>query len=148
MPFFPIHHFLFSCYVTTALTVAFPTLCLFHQKGGCVAGATFVPENIWPAEYSFLFIDFIFLKIYNLVRDPGSECRQCSPPTSGYVNKTCKRSVYYVASIKRCDFSYVCVRFYAFYLSFLYHANSFVMIPFMDNFYSLQIGSRRSRKQG
>jgi glucose/arabinose dehydrogenase len=63
-----------------------------YENGGCVAGSAFVPEGVhWPEEYKYLFMDFIFLKIYNLVEDPDAECREsCSPPTSRYINTTCK----------------------------------------------------------
>lgn len=63
-----------------------------YENGGCVAGSAFVPEGVnWPEEYKHLFMDFILLKIYNLVEDPDAECREsCSPPTSRYINTTCK----------------------------------------------------------
>lgn len=63
------------------------------DEGGCVAGAAFVPTSLWPSEYRYLFIDFIFLKIYNLIEDPDGECRQCSPPVSAYRNETFYESV-------------------------------------------------------
>lgn len=63
------------------------------ENGGCVAGSTFVPENVWPDEFKFLFIDFIFLKIYNLVEDSSAECLTCYPPTSGYRNETFYESI-------------------------------------------------------
>jgi glucose/arabinose dehydrogenase len=64
-----------------------------YENGGCVAGSAFVPEGTnWPEEYNYLFIDFILLKIYNLVEDPDAECREsCSPPTSRFINTTCKQ---------------------------------------------------------
>jgi hypothetical protein len=63
------------------------------ENGGCVSGSTFVPQSTWPAEYKYLFIDFIFLKIYNLVEDASLECLDCSPPTSGYRNETFYESI-------------------------------------------------------
>jgi hypothetical protein len=63
----------------------FPALLFYLYS---VAGSAFVPEYLWPEKYKFLFIDFIFLKIYNLIEDPDNECRSCSPPTSGYKNET------------------------------------------------------------
>ncbi len=63
------------------------------REGGAVAGSVFVPPNLWPPEYKFLFIDFIFLEIYNLIEDPGKECRKCTPPVSGYRNETFYKSI-------------------------------------------------------
>ena len=65
------------------------------QEGGCVGGSTFVPEGIWPSKYQFLFIDFIFLEIYNLIEEPERECRtSCWPPMSRYRNETFFESVH------------------------------------------------------
>ncbi|KAL3919376.1 MAG: hypothetical protein SGILL_003784 [Bacillariaceae sp.] len=58
------------------------------ETGGCVAGTAFVPDGIFPPEYSLLMIDFVFLKIYNLIEDSSAECLDCSPPISGYRNET------------------------------------------------------------
>jgi PKD repeat protein len=59
------------------------------EEGGCVTGSAFVPTGIgWPAKYKFIFIDFIFNKIYNLVENTANECRNCTPPVSGYINET------------------------------------------------------------
>jgi len=63
------------------------------KEGGCVAGSAYVPPDLWPPKYKFLFIDFIFLEIYNLIEDPELECRSCTPPTSGYRNETFYRSI-------------------------------------------------------
>ena len=59
------------------------------EEGGCVVGSAFVPaESGWPDKYQFLFIDFIFETIYNLIEAPDQECRDCNPPISGYINET------------------------------------------------------------
>lgn len=63
------------------------------ENGGCVSGSVLVPEFVWPEKYKFLFIDFIFLKIYNLVEDGSAECLSCTPPTSGYRNETFYESI-------------------------------------------------------
>jgi PKD repeat protein len=64
------------------------------SNGGCVGGAAYVPASLWPEEYEFLFIDFIMLKIYNLIEDSEGECRdECSPPTSGFQNETFYESI-------------------------------------------------------
>lgn len=63
-------------------------------RGGCIAGNVFVPEDIgWPEQYKFLFIDFVFYAIFNLIEDPDQECRTCTPPVSGYRNETFHISV-------------------------------------------------------
>ena len=59
------------------------------QEGGCVSGAVIVPNDLrWPKEYKFLFADFIFFEIYNLIEDPDAYCRACMPPMPGYRNET------------------------------------------------------------
>jgi PKD repeat protein len=63
------------------------------EEGGCITGAVFVPEGIWPSEYQFLLIDYIFLEIYNLIERPDLACRTCSPPVPGYKNETFYTSV-------------------------------------------------------
>ncbi len=62
-----------------------------HQKdreGGCIAGGAFVPEGIWPAEYKYVYADFIFHSIFNLVEDAEYECSTCVPPIPKYRNET------------------------------------------------------------
>ena len=62
-----------------------------HRKlteGGAVTGSVFVPAGLWPSDYEFLFVDFIFGEIYNLVKDASRECRDCVPPIPGYRNET------------------------------------------------------------
>jgi hypothetical protein len=45
------------------------------EDGGCVAGAAFVPEGLWPETYKYLFIDFVFLKVFNLqLNMPERQC--------------------------------------------------------------------------
>jgi hypothetical protein len=57
-------------------------------EGGAYTGSAFVPSGIWPSEYKYMFIDFVFHKIYNLVEDPDREKRNISPPIPGYRNET------------------------------------------------------------
>ena len=62
-----------------------------HTKetdGGAVTGSVFVPPGIWPEEYQFMFVDYIFGNIYNLIEDASRECRECVPPVPGYRNET------------------------------------------------------------
>ncbi len=56
------------------------------KEGGCVTGSVFVPDGLWPSEYSYLFVDFIFGEMYNMVKADDVECRSCVPPVSGYRN--------------------------------------------------------------
>ena len=59
------------------------------REGGCVAGSVVVPNDSgWPSEYKFLFADFIFFEIYNLMEDPDAYCRACVPPLPAYRNET------------------------------------------------------------
>ena len=58
------------------------------KEGGCVTGAAFVPDGLWPEQYKYLFIDFIYGNIYNLIADPDNECRDCNPPIPAYRNET------------------------------------------------------------
>lgn len=67
-----------------------------HQKdreGGCIAGGAFVPEGIWPAEYKYVYADFIFHSIYNLLEDTDNECSLCVPPIPKYRNETFYTSI-------------------------------------------------------
>ena len=57
-------------------------------EGGCATASVYVPEGIWPERYKFLFIDFVFGEIYNLVEDPDGGCRDCLPPVPAYLNET------------------------------------------------------------
>eukprot|EP00536_Pseudo-nitzschia_multiseries_P014847 jgi/Psemu1/327687/estExt_fgenesh1_pg.C_7760001 len=65
------------------------------KKDGCVAGSTFVPEGIWPEEYKFLFIDFVWYNIYTLIEDEENACRSCLPPTPKYRNETFYHSIWF-----------------------------------------------------
>lgn len=58
------------------------------RGGGAITRSAFVPEGLWPSDYKFLFIDFVFLEIYNLIRDNSKERRGCIPPTPGFRNET------------------------------------------------------------
>lgn len=66
------------------------------EEGGAVTGSVFVPDGLWPSQYKFLFIDFIFGRIYNLIRDEDRECRSCKPPVPGYRNETFHKLDYMV----------------------------------------------------
>jgi PKD repeat protein len=57
-------------------------------EGGCVTGAAFVPDGLWPEQYKYLFIDFIYGNIYNLIEDQDRACRDCIPPIPAYHNET------------------------------------------------------------
>jgi glucose/arabinose dehydrogenase len=61
-------------------------------QGGCITGGAFVPEGVWPRQYKYLFIDFNFLEVYNLMPRPKLECRTCSPPIPGFKNTTFYKS--------------------------------------------------------
>ena len=58
------------------------------DRSGCVSGAAFVPEGLWPEKYTFLFADFVFYELYSLTEAPDHECRTCSPPISRFKNET------------------------------------------------------------
>jgi PKD repeat protein len=62
--------------------------------GGCVGGQAFVPAGVWPEEFKFLFLDFIFLKLYTLQTDVQSRaCDDCNPPKPPTRNETFYRSI-------------------------------------------------------
>jgi PKD repeat protein len=64
-----------------------------RDDGGCVAGSVFVPEGLWPSQFKFLFIDFVFLKVYNLELDKTERaCFECNPPIPPTRNETFYRS--------------------------------------------------------
>lgn len=66
---------------------------LQDREGGCIAGGAFVPEGIWPSEYKYVYADFIFHSIYNLVEDSKNECSTCVPPIPKYKNETFYTSI-------------------------------------------------------
>jgi glucose/arabinose dehydrogenase/PKD repeat protein len=55
--------------------------------GAAVTGAAFVPNGVWPASYdgTYLFADYVFGKIYQLLPSGGA-CRLCVPPTSAFTH--------------------------------------------------------------
>jgi len=60
-----------------------------NKRGGHIVGNAFVPKGLWPVKYQYLFIDFIFGTIYNLITDTRQECRlECETPVPGYRNET------------------------------------------------------------
>ena len=59
-----------------------------EREGGAITGGAFVPEGIWPAEYNYIYADFIFHSIYNLVSAPDDRCDSCLPPIPSYKNET------------------------------------------------------------
>eukprot|EP00529_Nitzschia_sp_RCC80_P000438 CAMPEP_0113452280 /NCGR_PEP_ID=MMETSP0014_2-20120614/6766_1 /TAXON_ID=2857 /ORGANISM="Nitzschia sp." /LENGTH=878 /DNA_ID=CAMNT_0000343649 /DNA_START=629 /DNA_END=3265 /DNA_ORIENTATION=- /assembly_acc=CAM_ASM_000159 len=63
------------------------------NEGGAVTGGVFVPQGLWPAEYKYIYTDFIFQEIYNLIEAPEQECTTCVPPVPAYVNETIYRSI-------------------------------------------------------
>ncbi|KAG7366000.1 PKD domain containing protein [Nitzschia inconspicua] len=64
-----------------------------EREGGCISGGAFVPPGIWPPEYKFMYADFIFQEIYNLVEAPDQECTTCLPPIPAFVNDTFYTSI-------------------------------------------------------
>jgi hypothetical protein len=58
------------------------------REGGAVTGSAFVPDRLWPKKYKYMFIDFVYGEIYNLIEDDGRKCRGCEPPVPGYRNET------------------------------------------------------------
>lgn len=81
-----------DCAVSDDANIKDPYYYYHHtalEEGGCVTGSVYVPTGLgWPEEYKFLFIDFIFDTIYNLVENTANECRDCTPPVPGYTNET------------------------------------------------------------
>eukprot|EP00536_Pseudo-nitzschia_multiseries_P017793 jgi/Psemu1/264514/estExt_Genewise1Plus.C_18160001 len=87
-----LHGYSYRCQLPGSKNILEPFHWYAHRKleeGGCVTGSVFVPEDSgWPSKYKFLFADFIFFEIYNLIEDQDSYCRSCRPPTPGYKNET------------------------------------------------------------
>ena len=81
-----------DCAVSDDANIVHPYHFYHHtalEEGGCVTGSAYVPSGIgWPEQYKFLFIDFIFDTIYNLIETPANECLDCIPPLPGYINET------------------------------------------------------------
>jgi glucose/arabinose dehydrogenase len=63
------------------------------NEGGCVSGGAFVPPGLWPDGYEYIYADFIFQGIYNLVPSPEGECSTCVPPLPAYKNETFYQSI-------------------------------------------------------
>jgi glucose/arabinose dehydrogenase/PKD repeat protein len=57
--------------------------------GAAATGGAFVPNGVWPAQYSgtYLFADYVFGTIYQLVPG-GTRCLTCAPPTSAFSQPT------------------------------------------------------------
>ena len=74
-----------DCAVSTGNAID-PHYYYVHNKttGNAVTGAVYVPENTWPNEYTFLYVDFSEGAIYNLIEETKNQCRTCIPPRSGY----------------------------------------------------------------
>ena len=63
-----------------------------HDQVGeaSIAGGAFVPNGVWPGQYSntYVYSDFVFKQIYVLREEPGAACSTCTPPKPGWVNET------------------------------------------------------------
>lgn len=55
-------------------------------NGGAATGGAFVPNGVWPSQYSgtYLYADYVFGTISQLTPG-GTLCLPCSPPTSAFV---------------------------------------------------------------
>ncbi|KAL3915336.1 MAG: hypothetical protein SGILL_005703, partial [Bacillariaceae sp.] len=84
-----------ECPMPESMTEPFHYYMHHEEKDGCVAGSAFVPEDIWPEEFKFLFVDFVFYEIYSLIEDPDHGCRECTPPVSSFRNETFYESIRY-----------------------------------------------------
>lgn len=84
-----------DCPVSDKFTDPFYFYQHHAENDGCVAGSVFVPEHLWPEEYKFLFIDFVFYEIYTLIEEPEQECRSCIPPVPRFRNETFYESTRY-----------------------------------------------------
>ena len=62
------------------------------SQGGSITGSAFVPAGLWPANYKFLYADYVYGYIYNLVDDPARACRACKPPLPAFHNVTFHRA--------------------------------------------------------
>ena len=61
-------------------------------QGGAITASAFVPTGLWPAQYQFLYADYISATIYNLKADAGRACRTCKPPLPAFRNETFHRA--------------------------------------------------------
>jgi PKD repeat protein len=61
---------------------------IHSPNGGAVTGSVFIPNNLWPSKYKYMFIEYIEGKIVNLIEDPSVECRLCVPPRPAFRNET------------------------------------------------------------
>ena len=62
-----------------------------ESRGGAITGSVFVPDGLWPAKYKYLFLDYIYDEMYNLIEDATVACPTCSPPIPGFRNETFHR---------------------------------------------------------
>lgn len=64
-----------------------------EREGGAITGGAFVPAGVWPSDYQYVYTDFIFQEIYNLVEAAEQECTTCVPPVPAYYNDTFYTSI-------------------------------------------------------
>jgi PKD repeat protein len=58
-----------------------------HSSGEAVVASVFVPTGLWPAEYKYLFIEYVHGTIFNLIEDKRVGCRECTPPRPDFRNE-------------------------------------------------------------
>ena len=59
-----------------------------ESRGGAITGSVFVPNGLWPAKYKYLYLDYIYDEMYNLIEDDSVACPSCTPPIPGFRNET------------------------------------------------------------
>jgi PKD domain len=59
-----------------------------ESRGGAITGSVFVPDGLWPANYKYLFIDYIYDTMFNLIEDDSVACPSCVPPKPKFKNET------------------------------------------------------------
>jgi PKD repeat protein len=59
-----------------------------ESRGGAITGSVFVPNGLWPKKYKYLFIDYIYDEMYNLIEDDNAACPSCVPPLPRFRNET------------------------------------------------------------
>jgi Glucose / Sorbosone dehydrogenase/PKD domain len=64
---------------------------IHSPTGGAATGSVFIPNGLWPAQYKYMFIEYIEGKIVSLTEDPSVGCRACIPPRPYYRNETFHR---------------------------------------------------------